>query len=88
MLDSQADGGSEPLPTATVSVAIVLEQLVVIGLSEYDNRVADAFIEAGFEDAVPLKDLVQLLRSAGVPSARALALKAAITSGVPATAQV
>ena len=64
-----------------VSVVAIIEQLAVMGLSDHETKVADTFFDAGCEDTVPLSDIVKHLRDAGVPTGRAMALKAALATG-------
>ncbi len=71
---------------AEVLVASVLQQLTALGLAEYDNRVAEVLLDHGYEDIVPLRDLVQYLRDAGIPAARALAIKNVVATPQPVSA--
>ena len=64
-----------------VSVVAIMKQLAAMGLADHETKVADKLFDAGCEDTVPLSDVVKHLRDAGVPTGRALALKAALASG-------
>jgi hypothetical protein len=64
-----------------VSVVAIIEQLAVMGLTDHETKVADTLVDAGCEDTVLLRDVVKHLRDAGVPTGRALALKAALVTG-------
>ncbi len=66
-----------------VSVTTLFEQLVLHGLAEHENALADHLIAVGLEDYVPIKDVVKYLKQAGVPSAGALRLKAGLVAAMP-----
>ena len=68
-----------------VPVADVMAQLTAMGLVDHEDKVAETLLDAGCEDTVPLNQIVKYLRDAGVPAARALALKTALsTRSLPA----
>ncbi len=67
---------------SAVSVVAIIEQLAAMGLTEHETKVAETLLDAGCEDTVPLSDIVKHLRDAGVPAGRALALKAALATGL------
>jgi hypothetical protein len=60
---------------------LAMEQLTAMGLADHENKVAEVLLDAGYEDTVPLNEIVRHLRDAGVPAGRALALKTALTTG-------
>ena len=67
---------------AVISLTALIEQLGVMGLSEYEERVANYCIDEGLE-IVPLKELTKHLRDAGMPAVRALAVKNALAPSPP-----
>ncbi len=60
---------------AIVSLEAVLGTLGALKLHAHADSVAAHLCDKGFEDDVPISSLVQLLRDAGVPPARAVAVK-------------
>ena len=69
---------------AVISLTALIEQLGVMGLSEYEELVANYCIDEGLE-IVPLKELTKHLRDAGMPAVRALAVKNAAQATAGAT---
>ncbi len=65
---------------ATVSLVAVLDSLASLNLNAYADPVAAHLCDSGFEDCVLISSLVKLLRDAGVPPARAVAVKNAATA--------
>ena len=65
---------------SVVSVVAIIEQLAAMGLADHETKVADTLFDAGCEDTVPLSDVVKHLRDAGVPTGRAMALKAVLAT--------
>jgi hypothetical protein len=80
MLSPQAklEAASSSATAASVTVAAVLEALGPLGLQEHCEPVAGHLIDNGYEELVPLSGLVKLLRDAGLPPTRALAVKSAV----------
>ncbi len=60
----------------------IISQLRLLGLGAHEDPVAAHLLDSGFEVEVPLKDLVQNLRDAGVPAAKAVAVRSALATGV------
>jgi hypothetical protein len=65
---------------ASVSLVAVLDSLATLNLNAHADPVAAHLCDNGFEDRVPISGLVKLLRDAGVPPARAVAVKNAVTT--------
>jgi hypothetical protein len=63
----------------TVTLEAVLDTLATLDLNAHADPVAAHLCDNGFEDRVPVSSLVKLLRDAGVPPARAVAVKNTVT---------
>ncbi len=66
----------------------VVEALNQLGFQEHGDRVAGHLLDLGYELSVPLSGLVALLREAGMPPTRALAVKSAFRGAAEAAAKV
>jgi hypothetical protein len=60
----------------------ILSQLRRLGLEDHEEPVAVHLVDSGYEVEVPLKDLLKHLRDAGVPTAKAVAVRSALSIGV------
>ncbi len=64
-----------------VSLNNILNALGTLGLQQHAEAVAGHLIDNGFEEMVPIGGLVKLLRDAGLPPTRALAVKNLLVEG-------
>lgn len=63
-----------------VTLDSILAQLRTLGLELHEDAVAAHLLDSGFDDTVPLKELVKHLRDAGVPAAKAVGVRSALVS--------
>ena len=68
-----------------LSLDSVLHQLGLLGLSAHEDAVAAHLLDSGYEDTVPLKDLVKDLRKAVSVRSTLIAAIAAIAAMLPAS---
>ncbi len=68
--------------SSMVSVQTVIDTLAALDLGALADPVAAHFCDSGFEDFVSLSNLIKLLRDAGVPPARAIAVKRAVAQSL------
>ncbi len=71
-----------------MSVETVIDTLTALDLGAHADPVAAHLCDSGFEDFVPLSNLIKLLRDAGVPPARAITVKNTVAQSLPVASPV